>query len=165
MIIQLENVFRNDGEVLPVSYVMGLSHEKVNEVYSFVSPVEVKGEIRNRTGIVSISVKAMFTYESPCDRCAEIVRREMTVPVEHLLASELNDENNDEYLVVKDMKLDLDELVTEDIFLTLPSKFLCKDDCKGLCSVCGQNLNKGSCSCEKPIDPRLEVLRQLLDNN
>lgn len=164
MIIQLENIFRNDGEVLPVSHIMDLSGEKVNEGYPFVSPVEVKGEIRNHTGIVSMNVKASFTYESPCDRCAELVKREMTIPVEHLLAFHLNDENNDEYLVVKDMKLDLDELVLEDIFLSLPSKFLCKDDCKGLCSICGQNLNKGSCSCEKPIDPRLEVLRQLLDN-
>lgn len=164
MIIQLENIFRNDGEVLPVSHTMDLSGEKVNEGYPFVSSVEVKGEIRNQTGIVSISAKASFTYESPCDRCAGIVKREMVIPVEHLLVSQLNDENNDEYLVVKDMKLDLDELVTEDIFLNLPSKFLCKDDCKGLCSICGQNLNEGSCSCKKPIDPRLEVLRQLLDN-
>lgn len=164
MIIQLENIFRNEGEVLPVSHTMDLSGEKINEVYPFVSPVSVRGVIRNHMGIVSMDVKAEFTFESPCDRCAAPVKREVAIPVEHQLAAELNDENNDDYLVVRDMKLDLDELVTEDIFLSLPSKYLCKDDCKGLCQMCGQNLNEGSCSCTKPIDPRLEVLRQLLDN-
>jgi uncharacterized protein len=58
----------------------------------------------------------------------------------------------------------LDEIVTEDVFLNLPAKFLCSDDCKGMCFKCGKDLNSGSCSCEKDIDPRLEALKQLLDN-
>ncbi|MBR2724398.1 MAG: DUF177 domain-containing protein, partial [Ruminococcus sp.] len=43
-------------------------------------------------------------------------------------------------------------------------KFLCKDDCKGLCFKCGADLNTSACSCDtRVIDPRLEALRQLLD--
>ncbi|MBR3755030.1 MAG: DUF177 domain-containing protein, partial [Clostridia bacterium] len=58
-----------------------------------------------------------------------------------------------------------DELVTEDILLGLPTRHLCKEDCKGVCQYCGKNLNHDSCSCSAPLDPRLAVLKQLLDNN
>ena len=60
-------------------------------------------------------------------------------------------------------ELGVEDFVREDIFLALPTKFLCREDCKGLCPQCGKNLNDGSCSCKKPVDPRLAVLQQLLD--
>ena len=60
--------------------------------------------------------------------------------------------------------IDLDELVMSDLLLTLPMKHLCREDCKGLCAQCGKNLNEGDCGCiKKPVDPRLEALRKLLD--
>mgnify|MGYP001091754997 FL=1 len=62
--------------------------------------------------------------------------------------------------------LDLEELARTDILLELPTKVLCSEDCKGLCSQCGKNLNEGECSCEKKqIDPRLAILSQLLDQD
>ena len=103
----------------------------------------------------------MFT---DCDRCASSIDRVFTVPVSHTLVTSLNDEENDELILVEDMHFELDPLVREDIFLTLPSKILCKEDCKGVCQFCGANLNEGQCSCKKPVDPRLEALKQLLDN-
>ena len=61
--------------------------------------------------------------------------------------------------------MDLDELIRTDILLELPTKFLCKEDCKGLCPTCGKNLNEGACNCQThQIDPRLEVLKQLIDS-
>ena len=52
---------------------------------------------------------------------------------EHVLARELNDEDNDDFIVVKDGLLDFSQLVTSDILLELPIKALCREDCKGLC--------------------------------
>ena len=81
----------------------------------------------------------------------------------HVLVTELSNEDDDSYLVVEDGLLDIEELVVSDILLALPSKFLCKTDCKGLCPVCGTNLNDSECSCEKKqFDPRLEALKELL---
>ena len=51
----------------------------------------------------------------------------------------------------------------EDVVLNLPSKVLCKDDCKGLCPQCGKNLNDGPCDCKEPVDPRLAGLLELLN--
>jgi uncharacterized protein len=58
--------------------------------------------------------------------------------------------------------IDLFEVMRQDILLALPPRPLCKPDCAGLCSQCGQNLNEGPCTCEQPLgDPRWEVLRTL----
>ena len=65
---------------------------------------------------------------------------------------------------VNDYQLPLDELVEEELILNLPSKNLCRKDCRGLCPKCGKNLNEGLCGCRSDtIDPRLEVLRQLMN--
>ena len=63
-------------------------------------------------------------------------------------------------------KLDLGEVVREQIFLTLPLKRLCREDCQGICPTCGKNRNADRCACpapEEPRDPRLEALRKLVD--
>lgn len=60
----------------------------------------------------------------------------------------LDEEDTGEFIVVEGMRLDLTALVREDLLLALPAKFLCREDCKGLCPICGKNLNDGSCSCK-----------------
>jgi uncharacterized protein len=75
----------------------------------------------------------------------------------------LNADYSDEYTLADNDNIDLSVLLREDILLELPSKVLCKTNCKGICAVCGKNLNDGSCSCNKHmIDPRLEKLKELL---
>ena len=70
----------------------------------------------------------------------------------------------DRYIVVSDGQLDLAELATADILLELPTSVLCVESCKGLCPVCGANLNEGDCGCDRSQrDPRLDKLRELLD--
>jgi uncharacterized protein len=59
--------------------------------------------------------------------------------------------------------LDLTEVVRQAIFLAIPMSPVCRADCAGLCPQCGQNLNEGQCHCvSEVVDPRLEVLKQLL---
>jgi uncharacterized protein len=61
-------------------------------------------------------------------------------------------------------RLDLGDVVREQLFLALPLKRLCREDCRGLCPSCGANRNTSRCSCPEPEqsgDPRLEPLRHL----
>lgn len=164
MVINLENLFNNDGEVVEIDTELDFSECEVGSVKPFVSPVAVKGRVVNNTGIVSIKAAACFKYSAPCDRCAAQVEKDMVIPVEHSLAVSLNNDDNDDYILVEDMRLDLDELVYADVYLSLPTKFLCSDDCKGLCSTCGKNLNLGKCDCKKPMDPRWEALNRFRDS-
>lgn len=98
----------------------------------------------------------------PCDRCAEPVTREYTKEFSHTLVRESR-EDTGEFITVPDERLDLDALVLEDLLMDMPGQYLCREDCKGLCPSCGKNWNEGPCKCGVPqVDPRLEVLRQLL---
>jgi uncharacterized protein len=59
-------------------------------------------------------------------------------------------------------EIDLGQLMREQFYLSVPMKPLCQDDCRGLCPVCGTNLNRGTCECKQGWDdPRLAVLRNL----
>lgn len=157
MFIELEPIFNVEGTSKAFVY------EFKPDDCDFIDAVSVSGEVKNNTGIVSLKAKAQFTIDTACDRCASTVKRSMTVPVNHLLISHLNDEDNDDFILVEDMHFNLDELVREDILLSMPNKILCREDCRGLCQYCGANLNEGSCGCKKPVDPRLGVLSQLLE--
>lgn len=64
---------------------------------------------------------------------------------EHILVHELAGEDEEEFIVCGDYTLDLDELVAMDILLELPTRILCREDCKGLCPKCGTNLNESTC--------------------
>jgi uncharacterized protein len=62
----------------------------------------------------------------------------------------------------RDDQIDLNELLREQFYLALPMKPLCRDDCAGLCSQCGTNLNIGTCQCSSQWeDPRLAPLKEL----
>ncbi|MGN0544996.1 MAG: YceD family protein [Acutalibacteraceae bacterium] len=164
MFIDLEPLFNNIGMSQPFDYGMDMSEEEFWAGKPFQKQVRVSGEVRNRAGIVLIDAEASVEVFTDCDRCAASIERVYKVPISHTLVTSLNDEDNDELILVEDMHFDLDPLVREDIFLFLPNKILCREDCKGVCQFCGADLNVSQCSCKKPTDPRLEALRQLLDN-
>ena len=163
MIIDLESIFNTEGLRASFDYELSLSGDVAGDS-PVTKPVKVVGYVENKAGIVSLNASADLVYEAPCDRCAENVVREFSFPVCHTLVTELENDENTEFLLIPSMRLNLDELVEEDVNLALPTKYLCKDDCKGLCSSCGKNLNNGQCDCKAPIDPRMEALLQLLED-
>lgn len=165
MFIALESLFNGGIEKISLDgFSFDFSGENYNGVFPFTTPVVLHGEIVNRAGVVTVCANASFDFEAPCDRCAANVKKHFNVPIEHGLVAELNNEDNDDYILVDNMQLDIEQLTLEDIYLFLPSKFLCKDDCKGICPKCGTNLNETSCECKKEIDPRLEALLSFLDD-
>lgn len=158
MNIDLRRYFENDDIRQNFDYECSVDDEMID------GSIAVVGGLKSSTGVVSLSANADFSVRTQCAKCAKDISRKLSVPVEHLLISHLNDEDNDDYILVENMVLDLDELVIEDVFLSLPSRFLCKSDCKGLCTYCGHDLNEGDCGCKKPVDPRLAALQQLLSD-
>lgn len=164
MLLQLKEVFQNDGHKLNVDYSLPMQEVELNGDFPFKSPVLLNVMAVNRAGLVDLIVKANLEITTHCDRCFD----DLVVPLEftfnHRLAVDLNDEENDEYIETPDYQLDIDDLIVSDVLLEMPSKILCSNDCKGLCQTCGHNLNDGECECSKaPADPRLEILKQLID--
>lgn len=164
MLFDLKEVFVTDGASASLNYELDLSSVELDGIYPFTSPVVVSAAAQNTAGIVTLTLHVEFDYSRPCDRCFDELTRRLTYTFSHKLIESIEGEDNDDYIETPDFNLELDELITSDILLELPSKFLCKQDCQGLCQKCGHNLNLGDCDCDKrQIDPRLEALKQLLD--
>ena len=164
MLLKLKDVFLNEGGSLRFDYSLPMNEIDINGDYPFKSPVSVHASAVNRAGLVELFVDVVFDYTTRCDRCFEPITKHMELSFTHGLATELIDELNDDYIETPDYTLELDEVVVSDILLNLPKKYLCREDCKGLCLYCGKNLNQGNCDCEKrPTDSRLEILKQLID--
>ena len=135
----------------------------------FPSPMKVAGEITNTAGYMRMSVSLSVDYESYCARCLAPVSGSFTLDLEKTVApkdiiADLPEERLDDYVVIEDGFLDIDEQMLMQLELEFPSRFFCKEDCKGLCQKCGKNLNEGKCDCpEKEMDPRFAPLQALLE--
>ena len=146
MIINLKKIFNVSGESFP--FETSIPQEDITDVrgYDFASPVFIKGQAYNRAGIVKIKFTTEFTLNLICDRCLKEFKRSYVYDFEHVVANSLNT-NNDEYVVADNESIDLKEIAISDLLLQLPSKILCDENCKGLCTVCGCNLNESQCDC------------------
>jgi uncharacterized protein len=163
MILNLKKIFADDHECCSFDYDMDLSSTEVGSAYPFVSPVKVKGTVRGKDGFAQLEAETSFDFSIPCDRCARRIDRRYQYSFSHTLVLSLENEDDDKFIEVHVEKLNLDELVREDILLELPTKFLCCEDCRGICPICGKNLNDGPCGCElHRTDPRLDVLKNLI---
>ena len=136
---------------------------------SFPSPMKVKGEITNTAGYMRITLSASVDYSSECARCLAPVSGDFTLSLEKTVAPRslldgLDEDKLDDYVIIEDGFLDIDEQLLAQLEMEFPIRFLCREDCKGLCQRCGKNLNEGKCDCpEKEIDPRMAPLQKLLE--
>lgn len=165
MLMECKQLFDIVGEQIDIDYQLDLSEYQLFSEKPFCTPVTVKGVAENRAEIVSLNMECSFEMQLHCDRCLKQFERKFHYCFSHTLVRELSTENDDmdDYIVVEDNRLDVDELVLSDILLSLPTKILCDEDCKGLCPSCGKDLNISSCECKKKqVDPRLEKLGELL---
>ena len=87
------------------------------------------------------------------------------VLVDMKLSDEERTEALDESVCLHGYNLNVDELVCGEALLVWPMKVLCREDCKGLCPVCGQNLNLKTCDCDRTdLDPRMAKIRDIFKN-
>lgn len=164
MILDLKKLFTEKTGEISFDYDMSLASVEIDSTYPFVSPVKVQGTVTAKDGFAHLAVKTSFDFSVPCDRCATQVDKQQHYSFAHTLVRSLeNEDEDDRFVEVRDEQLKLDELVREDILLELPTKFLCREDCKGICPKCGKNLNDGPCGCEKQsADERFDVLKNLI---
>jgi len=141
-----------------------------------VSEASVRGTATRKGQEVRLRGEIRTEVELLCDRCLAPQRAPLAVefdtsfvPQEVEAVKSENVELQAADLVVSAYEgdaVDLDELVREQILLALPSRHLCREDCKGLCQKCGAELNAGGCACEQgETDPRWAALADLKDES
>ncbi len=164
MLLDLKSLFAGSREFIPVDFTMDFGELDFYGVKPLKKPVLISGKIISRAGIVEAQLTCRVEYEAPCDRCGEETAESYSLPINRTIVTSLENEDTDEMTVVPDMKLDLQEFCYADIIMSLPTKHLCKEDCKGLCLSCGTNLNLGRCDCrtEEETVGGLSALAELL---
>ena len=161
MFLDLREIIEVPGKSVPFKCELdteGLLNESIKAYHS--DPV-AEGRVSNAAGILTLEGTLEADMTCVCDRCGKEFD---SVKLMDLNAYISDGESDDpEAFVLDGDKLDLSTALSTLFVLDMETKFLCSEDCKGLCSVCGADLNLGPCGCRKEIDPRLAVLEQLLD--
>jgi uncharacterized protein len=163
MRLNLREILSVPGSSLPFSDVLDLSHLEFFGERPIARPLRVHGQVRNKAGALMLEGTADTVLELVCDRCGTPFEKEKSVVLDTLLAAELENKDSDQIVLLDGEELDLGELASTAFILAMDTKSLCKEDCKGLCSGCGVNLNEAPCRCKPEVDPRLAALGQLLD--
>lgn len=121
-------------------------------------------------GIICVTCNARLTVNRACSRClSEVVcdyslnvERTINVAKKEAFIDNLNE--YDEISYIEDCTLDVDLLILDELYTVLPMNVLCKTDCKGICKVCGTNLNKRICDCDQTVpDPRMAVFSDIFN--
>ena len=155
-----------NGETDSIKIDFDLIQPDEYAVNGIENPIKINGYIKNHDGYIKLTLSGLINYKVECARCLEEIRGKYNIDFEKVIASAktLQNENDDDYLIIKDDMIDIALPLSEQILMEFPVKHLCRDDCNGLCPKCGKNLNEGKCDCIlKEPDPRFDVLRQLLE--
>ena len=171
MLINLSDVLSDQHKTVEETVPLTMEEIRTKSgTYPIVSsePVHVRAEhVRGKEMLIHAQTRLMAVI--PCDRCLEDVTHEFVLNSTKHVDVGLSDaeltEELDESNFIDGYHLDVDKLLYNEILSGWPEKVLCREDCKGLCKVCGRNLNTGSCDCEEPgLDPRMSVVRDLFKN-
>src|SRR4051812_28989107 len=144
------------------------------EAFRVVAPVLLVFDIVKDKQHFQLNGSVATVLELPCSRCLEpfttaidshfdLRYQPHAHPAESGHDAERQIEEDDlSTAFYDDDQIDLGQLMREQFYLALPMKPLCSDACRGLCPVCGINLNRGTCDCKREWDdPRLAVLKAL----
>lgn len=118
-------------------------------------------------GRARIEGSVELTFQVNCDRCLTEMPLSMSISFEHCVSSpeaEAGDEDMDGEGFMDGYQMDVEALVYGEILVNWPSKILCRQDCKGICLKCGQNLNVTDCGCDTFVpDPRMAAIQDIFN--
>ncbi|MFZ7112570.1 MAG: YceD family protein [Desulfatiglandales bacterium] len=156
MIVDLRNIDRDAN----FRYVLDQDHWRSDaydeQVLGLDSPLDVEIRISSAADRYVLEGHVSGGLRIRCDRCLEPYRRDLDTGFRiFMTASHPDGDSTEAELIDEDMEVeflqgdevDLDEIVREQIFLSLPMKLVCREGCRGLCPQCGADLNKGKCNC------------------
>jgi len=167
MRINIESV-RKKESASSIKFDYQVEESKKNDYLSLLRArkiefLGIEGEISQKNGLVFIDYKTEASFRAYCARCGGETRQTIEFDGEGYIADKSEEEEkyggDDFYVTETDGILELDDFIVEFLGIHVPYRYLCSENCKGLCHKCGKDLNEGECSCpKKDKNPAFEIL-------
>jgi len=171
MFVNLTEVLTNEDRVISLQVETPLAEVSVGggkypvhaaSPVSFVFTNTGKGRAR-------IEAEAEFTFGAGCDRCLKPVEVKVALCfTRDVWAPDMAAEPSvyEEQPFMDGFQLNVEDLLNSEIVTSWPMKILCKPDCKGICPICGRDLNTGTCGCDVFVpDPRMAAIKDIFEAN
>ena len=167
MLINLSKFLSSDKISLEINEEFVIDDQEFIEKTHLNNPVTFNGEFFKVEGSTILNAIVSYNYTEECARCLDKFDNKNNVKFEAVVVSNKNydepDDTDEIRLIYEDGCVKLDEVIKQMIYLSLPMKAVCKENCKGICPNCGVNLNFEECKCKNELtDPRFNKLKDLL---
>ena len=171
MLVNLSDVLTSEGKVetTTVDLEMKSFESRLGEfLITKKTPVEFTF---TNIGVNKAKVEGSveLTFDTRCDRCLTEVPTTLELQFDRIVTSPdavTEDEEDDDLSFMEGYQLDVETFVYNEILVNWPAKILCREECKGVCPVCGQNLNIKECGCDTFVpDPRMAAIKDIFNAN
>lgn len=170
MKLDITKGIQKKGVDVPFDLVDAWGEDRWNgDTIAYVRPVSFSGTYMLADETVIVRGTARAEIQSPCARCLTPTVTQVTAELEEAFVRQeegAQAPQEDQYTYSGHV-LELDEAVRTALLLEMPTRVFCKEDCRGLCPQCGQNLNINECSCQKDLTRRnpFSALASLLNED
>lgn len=136
--------------------------------------VRLTAELKPRREDIILTGSMTVPFEMVCSRCLKSYKVDSLIELEGIFRAkvegegveEMLDESSPDISFYESGKVDILPIIRDNVYLSIPMKPLCSEDCQGVCPRCGADRNGRGCNCvSEDIDPRLEVLKSLSGNS
>lgn len=168
MELRVASALKQPGETFSATLTQELAPQKYGgRKVAFAKPVELEFTYSFDGKAFTLNGRLQADLLSRCARCDEAFTESLIIPVsERFVKGAVGNDEEDSYTFDGDT-LDLSPMVMDNLYLHMPISSVCSDDCRGLCPICGCNLNTAQCACEREDAekaPPLSSLGQLLND-
>ena len=168
MLIDLSKLLQNEGDSIEISVPLEMneiSFQMGTYPIKKKNPVFVKA-VHEKERTLRIEFREELQVEIPCGRCLSPVLVPFELNGEYKVDMKLTGQEREKLLdeteFIQGESLDADILIRNELLTQWPIRVLCKEDCKGICSRCGANLNERDCGCENDSgDPRMAAIKDI----
>ena len=169
MLINLSDVLTSEGKAETADVILEMTAFR-SKLGNF--PIIEKEPVHflftnNGKGRAKITGSVRLVFQTKCDRCLDDVPLSLALNFERdIFAPDVEAECPEEEDILRGYQFDAEDFINSEILINWPLKILCREDCKGVCPVCGRNRNKGSCGCDTFVpDPRLAMIQNIFNAN
>ena len=142
MILDLKPIFNIEGKSLDFNAKIESNVDEIGDITAI-------GNIKNDYGRVYFTAEISFDYKGLCDRCCDEIDKNHNFEIDYKFVRKLSERDDSNEIEIENYDFNLDEFVISEILISLDYKILCDENCRGICTECGINLNKNECECDK----------------